>query len=81
MLYIIKIVSLFGAIITVLAFLPALTLPPNFTQSIAQAISYAYNFNHIVDIDMLMIVFTLFLVAEGVLIIWRGFKFFLFLFK
>lgn len=81
MLYIIKVISLFGAIIGILVFLPPLYLPQEFTRSLATGISYAYQFNHIVDIDTLLLVFSLFLITEGILIIWRAFKFFLFLFK
>jgi len=81
MIYTIKVVSIFGAIIAVLTFLPNLVLPDNTVEALSTVISYAYQFNHIVDIDTLLIIFFLFLVSEATLILWRGFKFFLFLFK
>lgn len=81
MLYIVKLISVFGGIILILQLLPPIVLPNGTVQALSTAFGYAYQFNHIVDIDTLIIIFFLFLISEGIFLVWRVFKFFLFLFK
>lgn len=77
MLYTVKLISIFGGILVVLNLLPAIFLPEEVAQTFATVLGYAYQFNHIVDIDSLVKIFFLVMFTEFILLFWRTFKFFL----
>lgn len=81
MYYTIKIIAIFGAIIAVLNFLPQLLIPETAYTSLSSALSFAYQFNHIVDIASIVTIILLFLTIESIFILWRTFKGILFLIK
>jgi len=81
MIYTAKIIGIFGGVAFILAFLPTLYLPEGVVESLASIISGAYKFNHVIDVDSMILLIKLTLTAELTLLIWRVFKWVLFLIK
>jgi len=59
MYFLIKTTVIISLIVAVLAMLPSLTIPQPIVNSLGTVFSYAYQWNHIIDIEALVWVFSL----------------------
>lgn len=74
MYFLIKTTVIISLIVAVLTLLPALTIPHQIVSSLATVFTYAYQWNHVIDIDTLILVFWLTLFTEGIYLGWRATK-------
>jgi len=74
MLWTLRVIAIITSTLVVFALLPEIPLPDPLVSAIVFLFGSVYQFNHILDIDTLFLVLSLYLFVEGVLLLVRFIK-------